>query len=79
MSFYTINYLYLKPSLRNQGQGRKVMSLLERYAVERLKAHQLNLVVRTHNPRAMACYENCGFKVKRQNGNLLEMVKILLS
>lgn len=76
-SIYTVNYLYLQSRYRSQGRGRTVMTMLEKYAGERLAAQQLNLVVRTYNSRAMACYHKCGFKAAFREGSLIHMTKFL--
>ena len=74
---FTISYLYLDPQWRNQGRGQALVALLEAYAIDRLQALQLNLVVRDYNPRAQTCYRKRGFKAVGQEGTLIHMAKKL--
>ena len=74
---YSVSYLYLRPRWRSRGKGRIVVALLERYAHQKLHVRQLDLVVRDYNPRALKCYEKCGFRRTGQEGSLIRMSKSL--
>jgi len=75
---YLVSFLYLRPHLRAKGKGRILVSLLEAFARDQLKAHRLDLVVRDYNTRALSCYTKCGFQPTSREGTLIRMSKILI-
>ncbi len=72
---WTASYLYLRPELRGQGRGRRLLGILEAYARDRLGAEQLSIVVRTYNPGAWKCYAGFGFRETGREGTLVRMAK----
>ncbi len=74
---YKVGFLYLQPEYRSRGLGTEMIRLLEEYAIKNLHAHQLTLVVRDYNPRAIQCYLKNGFKEYAREGTLIKMEKIL--
>jgi RimJ/RimL family protein N-acetyltransferase len=52
------------PDLFGGGIGRKAIELALPVARERLKFQRVKLSVRKNNPRAITCYERCGFRIK---------------
>lgn len=75
--FYTVNYLYLSPSHRSRGLGRKLLARLETIATSQMNASRLELVVRSDNPRAHRCYCKAGFREIRRQDTLIRMAKDL--
>jgi len=75
-SVYAVSFLYLLPQIRSKGLGEQMISLLEKYAKERLSARKLILVVRTYNQVARRCYVKCGFKEDGRDGTLIKMSKV---
>jgi len=75
---YFLSFLYIIPGMRSCGAGERMIYLLEKYAAEKLDAKELNLVVRTYNPRAIRCYTKCGFKEHSREDTLIKMSKVLM-
>lgn len=50
------------PDFRGKGYGTEAMSLLLKFAFRAQNLHRVNLGVFAFNPRAIRCYEKCGFK-----------------
>jgi GNAT superfamily N-acetyltransferase len=72
---FTVAFLFIRPELRSNGVGRWMVGELEKYAWERLGAQRLLLRVRDYNPRAVACYQHCGFREISHEGTLITMEK----
>ena len=72
---YKVSFLYLIPALRSRGYGKRLLERLERYAVGKLGAVRLTLVVRSYNPGALKCYTACGFRQNNREGTLIYMSK----
>ena len=47
---------------RSKGYGKEILKLLLDYGFNYLNLHSINLNVMDFNPRAIRCYEKCGFK-----------------
>jgi RimJ/RimL family protein N-acetyltransferase len=45
-----------------QGYGKEAMDLLLAYGFDTLNLHRISLSVYAYNPRAIRCYEKCGFR-----------------
>ena len=43
--------------------GKEAMDRIVKYCYEELKLDEVYLNVHSDNPRAIKCYENCGFKI----------------
>ena len=56
----------LKPSLCGKGLGEEIMMLLIEEGKVRFPGAPIGLEVRTFNKRAIKCYENIGFKIKKR-------------
>ena len=54
--------LFLDPSHRDQGLGRKVVSLLSCFLFTQQNAQVVLIDPKVHNARAIACYKACGFQ-----------------
>jgi RimJ/RimL family protein N-acetyltransferase len=74
---YKVSFLYLKRAWREKGRGQIVVALLEAFARAHLHACRLELVVRDYNPRALSCYQKCGFRSTGREGTLIRMHKVL--
>lgn len=74
---YKVAFLYLLPEFRNEGLGHCMVTALEHYALHRLGAKRLRLVVRDYNPRAIKCYLQCGFRETGREGTRIDMQKEL--
>lgn len=48
----------------SQGYGRDAIKTLLRHAFDELNYHRVYLRVYDYNPRAVRCYEACGFKIE---------------
>ncbi len=59
--FVLLDELYLQPSLRGRGLGKKAIQLARRWAVDK-GAHAMRLEVHHHNPEAKALYGKHGFE-----------------
>ena len=53
-------------NLYNKGLGRKSINLLSNYLFKERKANAIVMCPLKENKRAIKCYENCGFKIKRE-------------
>lgn len=51
-----------EPELHGRGHGTEATRLLLAYGFETLGLHRIELHVYENNPRAIACYERCGFR-----------------
>lgn len=56
----------LKPSLCGKGMGQVIMKLLIQESRKRFPDCPIGLEVRTFNKRAIKCYENIGFQIKKR-------------
>jgi aminoglycoside 6'-N-acetyltransferase len=61
-AMYGIDQFIGVPKLWNTGTGTRSVSLLLRYLFEQLRARQVILDPHVENPRAIRCYEKCGFR-----------------
>jgi len=55
--------IFIAPEYRNQKIGRKATLKLKELAANELELESIYLNVRQNNPRAISCYQNCGFEV----------------
>ena len=53
--------IYIAPSLRSQGYGRKMLNALCRYAQEFVGIHTLYALIATDNLPSLHTFSNCGF------------------
>jgi len=53
----------IKEEFHGRGVGTKLLNELDRWALEQ-GIHRLELTVMTHNVKALALYEKCGFVVE---------------
>lgn len=54
--------IVLCPDSANRGLGSEAVRLMLRFAFEQLNLNRVYLKVRADNPRAIRCYEKCGFQ-----------------
>lgn len=53
-------------NLYNKGIGRKSINLLSNYLFKEKKANAIIMCPLKENKNAIKCYENCGFKIKKE-------------
>ena len=53
-------------NLYNKGIGRKSINLLSNYLFKEKKANAIVMCPLKKNKNAIRCYENCGFKIKKE-------------
>lgn len=54
--------LFLAPAYRDQGLGKKAVSILCHHLFHSRHAHAALIDPKVHNTRAIACYKACGFR-----------------
>jgi len=59
--------IFIAPKYRNQKIGEQAILKLKSIAVNEFNLKSIYLNVRQNNPRAISCYQNCGFEIVRQN------------
>ena len=76
-SAWDLCFVFVWREHRGRGIGRTLISLVEDVARRELAAKSLRLKVRTYNPAAHRCYEQCGFVEFFREDTLIRMRKDL--
>lgn len=63
---YEIDIFIGETAFFNKGIGRRSVNLLAEYLIQQKKANLLVMCPLKSNERAIKCYQNCGFQIKKE-------------